>query len=1149
MLPPQSFRRSPGRDPRTDSHKRGRSLESGLSFKEKDDLALFNEMQSKEPDNFLLQSTDDFEDIFTAKLKPFSDFKLGITIPVRGEPSDLLNADGNKNDYDWLLTPPDTPLFPSLDDEPAPANLVHSGRPRSRPISISRSSTMEKRSSRGSASPQRSSPSPRSGNSKASQRRPSSATRSSPTPSLRRTSPSQRPSPPPIKSPMPVMRSATPTPRQTSEVSTGSVISSRMRGTSPISTSRGNSASPKIRAWQSNIPGFSLEAPPNLRTSLADRPISYVRGSSPASRNSRDSASKFGRQSMSPTASRSISSSHSHERDRLSSHSKGSLASSGDDDADSLQFIPASGLEQPLPTRMVRGVPSNCSSAFSKKLTKRNSPNAAPKRSFDYAMRQMDHKSPQNMFRPLLSSVPSSTFHSSSHHTMISRNSSVTTSSNDSSDQATSGAPDTEGSGQTQDDMANECGRRPFPDTQDVVFPCDKLDVPCDKFEANHGGTEKLSHLDATVARNATSESFYVQGDSFEVGPENPLLCTRCGCRYFSNELKECDVNICPDCKQKEELSTGPIPVTRVDAAPNLSDPLTMIFEDHGPIEAAEPCMVVQQLPETVEMGELRSGLLTASHEEDANANQSSNGSSKQSCFLDDSPPSSAEAKGMQLLSDQQEVKQPPTACNPSDTNCQGQELYKCDDSLQSKVDVAEGVGISVLVLKRSGSRKGHIMHSRNMTASAISYDDSFCARDSTISMRSSVGHGSASTSSSMDLTSVRHVDIPMQRQLSSTRSELSSKPQSNVSSFSGTSTHAYQALGISASPCKENVEVSAGNVGRTLHETQGQHPESFLASENAELPDPVTFLSRRTLSGDDDFNCSCFKAKDTDSLELSSHNVSTQSEGNSLASLAVDEDHVLHGINEVFPASVESEVNMEEPAVIHESSFVVEDSAPDNGADQKEIMEIIHRNSLGAMSEIEIDNCCLSSPASPIEIALKDDFQEPSFVSGQEKDVRSSVTLSNDSDHRQGIVVFTEDSTVMVHNGGRMTRSLTLEEATDTILFCSSIIHTLAYEAAGIAMEKEKENLAPLEGYRQAAITPGNARWDPRGRTPSRRKIKSQKPKQLWVETETKSPPFKTEPNNNPDEPTTRIVGLQNKVDNMKPPPKLESKCNCRIM
>lgn len=60
-----AMRCSPGREVRGGGHKRGCSLESGIVFKERDDdLALFNEVQSKERDNFLLQSNDDFEDIF-----------------------------------------------------------------------------------------------------------------------------------------------------------------------------------------------------------------------------------------------------------------------------------------------------------------------------------------------------------------------------------------------------------------------------------------------------------------------------------------------------------------------------------------------------------------------------------------------------------------------------------------------------------------------------------------------------------------------------------------------------------------------------------------------------------------------------------------------------------------------------------------------------------------------------------------------------------------------------------------------------------------------------------------------------------------------------------------------------------------------------
>lgn len=64
MPPSPALRYSPGKEPR-DGHKRGRSLESGILFREKDDdLALFNEMQSRERESFLLQSSDDLEDSF-----------------------------------------------------------------------------------------------------------------------------------------------------------------------------------------------------------------------------------------------------------------------------------------------------------------------------------------------------------------------------------------------------------------------------------------------------------------------------------------------------------------------------------------------------------------------------------------------------------------------------------------------------------------------------------------------------------------------------------------------------------------------------------------------------------------------------------------------------------------------------------------------------------------------------------------------------------------------------------------------------------------------------------------------------------------------------------------------------------------------------
>lgn len=247
--------------------------------------------------------------------------------------------------------------------------------------------------SRGSASPNRLSPSPRSASSVPQMRgRQLSAPHSSPTPSLRHatpsrrsTTPARRSSPPPSTPSISVTRSSTPTPRRLSTGSSGTSTTSGARGTSPIKAVRGNSASPKIRAWQTNIPGFSSDAPPNLRTSLADRPASYTRGSSPASRNSMDLQYKYSRQSMSPTA--PISSSHSHDRDRYSSYSRGSKASSGDDDLDSLQSIPTSSLDNSL-SKGGNTFSNNKALTISKKHRIVSS-TSTPKRSLDSTIRQL----------------------------------------------------------------------------------------------------------------------------------------------------------------------------------------------------------------------------------------------------------------------------------------------------------------------------------------------------------------------------------------------------------------------------------------------------------------------------------------------------------------------------------------------------------------------------------------------------------------------------------------------------------------------------------------------------------------------------------------------------------------------------------------
>ncbi|XP_071716363.1 uncharacterized protein [Rutidosis leptorrhynchoides] len=280
---------------------------------------------------------------------------VGSAKPAKSVLDDLLASnEGGKNDYDWLLTPPGTPLFPSSDakeSQPTPvasrsrssvrsssiskttsrlsvsqSESVHPSRPTrsssvTRPsISTSqytsysnrntnilntssasvssciRSSTPTNRSSTTTRSstpsihttpsirttPSRGSTPSRTGpNSTTTSTRPSQITRPS-TPGSRPLTPGNLNSPTirtPSRPSTPTRRSLTPSlsPSTTSLASNGRGLSSTPRSVG--STSRPSSPSPRLRAPPQpiNHADFSHETPPNLRTTLPDRPLSVGR--------------------------------------------------------------------------------------------------------------------------------------------------------------------------------------------------------------------------------------------------------------------------------------------------------------------------------------------------------------------------------------------------------------------------------------------------------------------------------------------------------------------------------------------------------------------------------------------------------------------------------------------------------------------------------------------------------------------------------------------------------------------------------------------------------------------------------------------------------------------------------------------------------
>lgn len=1093
MPPSPSLRFSPGRELRGDNHKRGRSLEGRTLFKEKDDdLALFNEMETRERENFLLESNDDFEDILSSKMRYFSSNKLGVSIPVRGESSDLLNADGEKSDYDWLLTPPDTPLFRSLDDEAPAVMLVQRGRPRSKPITISRSSTMGNSyiSSRGSASPNRLSPSPRSGNSSIQSRgRPSSAPLSSPTPSLRGTTPPRGPSPPPKKPSTPVPRSSTPASRRMGAGPGGNTLSFGKRGASPVNKTRGNSASPKAKVWQANIPGFSLEAPPNLRTSLRDRPASYVRGSSPASRNSR--------QSMSPTASRSASSSYSHDRDRIISHGKGSVASSGDDDADSLHSIPVNSLDRPS-SRRGGAYASNHAPSLSRKSTRPGLSSSAPKRSSDSALRQMDHhrKGPQNMFRPLLSSVPSSSFYvgksASAYRSLISRNSSVTTSSNASSDQGPTGVHEVDGLDHNQDDTASTHGKAPCTDVEDDIFVLEKtdsIDEDVSPMAMNGGpriasqvdGPPNLDPLGSPMVETGTPEIFETKSKFLEVngGVEDKVICSECGQIYPAMELTDGELNICPDCRR----SGGLLTTTSEVPAVIVSEVSRNLLDDYTSFDALET-----QTSVAASSG-MRDVAVMSSFHCDENVDETHIPEPGLNLSSHNSTEEKVSGENVQQSPKAPVIDLPAMGHRSSDGDNKVPHIQRLNEIPNLKLDVSEGTGISVL-LKRSSSGKGPFVQSRSFTATSISFDDLSYVRDCPPSMRSS--------------TSSFDVNIKHRR---------------SGSSLSGTSSHTFHALGTN------NNEITVAIDENEVGTTNAPPEEQTLASERARF----------------DHECAevCHDCGGTVTNTLNA----TDSAESSARSFLNADDFGAYGDGENFQHDAQS-VSDEEHDMVESCD-----------GDLADLVDIPTHSQLETISEMEIENGHPGSPDSHMDDVgssdscdNSDELQEPSLCTRSCRDAAVSVAENDISDHAHGIL---EESTATVEFGTKA-KSLTLEEATDAILFCSSIVHDLAYEAATIAIEKE--NSVPFGGSHPPVAILGSSNSnnirEPHGRTSAKRTPKSPKTRKRRTETETETKPSSGKDDNagTSDKSTTRIVGVPDRGDSMKPP-KLESKCNCAIM
>eukprot|EP00249_Psilotum_nudum_P009824 c22176_g1_i1 orf=674-2374(-) len=504
-------------------HRRGRSMGSGA--KERDeDLSLFHEMQKRDRDKrkVVQPHGGGVLDMPPAGRAIASYvYRIPASTPSKIKAGDdLLTSDLDKNDYDWLLTPPGTPLFSSLDQDAhrvgsplkvAPlvrslaalktSRLANATEPSSKHmtgrVGVHHSNSRASFSASGSIPNRRTAvpaPNPKTAS------RPSTPSGRSAIPSIafpRSTVSLSRPS-------TPSRRPSTPNPRQSQPAGTTVRSSSVSKACSSASRSAASSrvSSPTIRPrpWQpATMLGFSSEPPPNLRTTLPERSTSNTRGSAVSTRPGVVTATKT-------TQPEAVDASNRSRRQPCSSlGAKCRLTSEGlnggrtklgtNKQTNGIMDVSVpTVVESRMAEKVNRGrsaamleeqSPATSYGQGTQMKSTRNSSGFGrnfSKKSLEMALRHMDvRQSTPNGFRPLISNIPASALYSvrAGGARVIHNNSLVHSpiaSSNGSSEYSSMvTGPELEGSEQGDEEVSSEKGSKESPMSQpDSVFSLSK---------------------------------------------------------------------------------------------------------------------------------------------------------------------------------------------------------------------------------------------------------------------------------------------------------------------------------------------------------------------------------------------------------------------------------------------------------------------------------------------------------------------------------------------------------------------------------------------------------------------------------------------------------------------------------------------------
>jgi hypothetical protein len=641
-----------------------------------------------------------------------------------------------------------------------------------------------------------------------------------------------------------------------------------------------------------------------------------------------------------------------------------------------------------------------------------------------------DRKSPQNMFRPLLSSVPSTTLYAgnsnSAHRSLVYRNSSIATSSNATSDRVTTFALDTEGIDHSQDDMASETDKMLYPDLDDEMFAFDKMDElnANIKHEINEESVNVMTnqnrgrpteaegsayHAHSDAEGNESSETSHLRDVISEIGSfENTAICSQCGCCYQVISQSEENIELCPDCSRKTTLLRAILPEAMLAVSEGSSVNSANMPKEEKSLAETSQLRAASELPQETDTDNLRFPLGEHGYEE----SQTSCSELNQVHSQNSSIPSSLTEGGDQIPTNQLEMNQPEVDYKKHNDEFEDQQLDHSSDRPNMSTDPMEGTGISVL-LKRSSSNKGPIVRARTFTATTISYDDLSLSRDSVNSFRSSTRPGSYSASSSTDFGSTRPTEFRIHRQSSVKKLDADCgyesriKPSSTSSSISITSNHSHHEAGLATRETPGNTEYSlVEEIPQVLQDTQIS--ENTMTDVVDASPIDSTFADEEKLENDDSS-----RGNNARSSELLSQEAGFQPDDNLVTSLPNPVDCISYENVEDHPNNARNASNTETSVKAPESSCHEKNDVQNSEVNELNASVIASCSTI-TESEIEGENYCGNSTDlvnDDLSLASKsalDDFQEPSARNPSSDCHTASVSELNVSEFRVTGTVFT---------------------------------------------------------------------------------------------------------------------------------------------